>query len=327
MNTALYRKFAWTGIQKNKQLYVPYMISGITMAAVFYILSFLAASDVVHSLKGSAPITMLLSYASWAIGLFSIPFLFYTNSTLIRHRRKELGLYNILGMNKKNLFSVLVWETILSFGFVAIGGVVCGIALSKAAELGLVNIMGQDINYRIYVDWRAALLTIGLYAAIYLVLLINNLRQIRKNNPVELLHSEAAGERPPKARWLLALLGIAALGAGYLLANTIFSSMYKMAFADMPDIMSFGIRRSFVSAGAILVGTFLVFICASVAICRLLQRNRRYYYKTSHFVTVSSMAFRMKRNGASLASICVLITAVITMFTFTVAFYQGVRDI
>lgn len=327
MNTALYRKFAWTGIQKNKQLYVPYLISGITMAAVFYILSFLAASDVVRSLKGGAPITMLLGYASWAIGLFSIPFLFYTNSTLIKHRRKELGLYNILGMNKKNLFAVLSWETFISFGIVAIGGVICGIALSKAAELGLVNIMGQNINYRIYVDWKSALLTIGLYAAIYLLLLINSLRQIKKNNPVELLHSEAAGERPPKARWLLALLGIIALATGYYLANTVYSSLFKLAFSDMPDIIDYGIRRSFYSVGAILTGTFLVFICASVAICKLLQRNKRYYYKTSHFVTVSSMAFRMKRNGASLASICVLITAAITMFTFTVAFYQGIRDV
>ena len=327
MNTALYRKFAWTGIRKNKQLYVPYLISGITMAAVFYILSYLAASDVVHSLKGSAPITMLLRYASWAIGLFSIPFLFYTNSTLIKHRRKELGLYNILGMNKKNLFSVLSWETFISFIIVAIGGVICGIALSKAAELGLVNIMGQSINYRIYVDWKSALLTIGLYAAIYLLLLINSIRQIKKNNPVELLHSEAAGERPPKARWLLALLGIAAIAAGYYLANTIYSALFKMSFSDMSDIMSDGVRRSFYSVGAILTGTFLVFICASVALCKLLQRNKRYYYKTSHFVTVSSMAFRMKRNGASLASICVLITAVITMFTFTVAFYQGIQDV
>ena len=327
MNTALYRKFAWTGIQKNKKLYVPYLISGITMAAVFYILSFLAASNVVRSLKGSTPITMLLGYASWAIGLFSIPFLFYTNSTLIKHRRKELGLYNILGMNKKNLFSVLSWETFISFGIVAIGGVICGIALSKVAELGLVNIIGQDINYRIYVDWKSALLTIGLYAAIYFLLLINSLRQIKKNNPVELLHSEAAGERPHKARWLLALLGIAALAAGYYLANTIYSALFKMAFSDISDIISAGIRRSFYSVGAILIGTFLVLICASVAICELLQRNKRYYYKTSHFVTVSSMAFRMKRNGASLASICVLITAVITMFTFTVAFYKGIQDV
>ncbi|MBQ9210546.1 MAG: ABC transporter permease [Clostridia bacterium] len=327
MNTSLYRKFAWTGIQKNKQLYVPYLISGITMAAVFYILSFLAASDVVKSLKGSAPITMLLGYASWAIGLFSIPFLFYTNSTLIKHRRKELGLYNILGMNKKNLFSVLLWETIITFSIVAVGGVVCGIALSKAAELGLVNIMGQEIDYRLYVDWKAVLLTMSLYAAIYLLLLINCLRQIKKNNPVELLHSEAEGERPPKARWLLAVLGIVTLSVGYYLANTIYSNMFKMAFSDTPDIISYGIQRSFYSVGAILIGTFLVFICASVAICKLLQRNKRYYYKTSHFVTVSAMAFRMKRNGASLASICVLITSVIAMFTFTVAFYQGIRDV
>lgn len=327
MNRALYRKFAWNGIEKNKQLYIPYLIAGGTMVAVFYILSFLASSDVVHSLKGGIPITMMLRYASLGSGLFSVPFLFYTNSTLIKHRRKELGLYNILGMNKKNLFSVLIWETLISFGIVAIGGVICGIVLSKIAELVLVNIMGQDVNYRIYVDLKSALLTIGLYAIIYLLILINSLWRIKENNPIELLHSEAVGERPPKARWFLALLGMFFLVAGYYMANTIYSSLYKMAFSDMPEIISYGIQRSFYSVGAILIGTFLIFLCASVAICKLLQRNKHYYYKTSHFVTVSSMAFRMKRNGSGLASICVLITAVITMFTFTVAFRQGIRDI
>ena len=327
MNRALYRKLAWNGIKKNKQLYIPYLIAGMTMVVVFYILSFLASSDVVQNLKGGTPISVMLRYASLGSGVFSVPFLFYTNSTLIKHRKKELGLYNILGMNKKNLFSVLIWETIISFAIVAMGGVICGIVLSKLAELVLVNIMGQDINYQMYVDFKSVLLTIALYFAIYLLILVNSLRQIKKNNPIELLHSEAIGERPPKARWLLALLGIVSLLLGYYISNTIYSSMFKMSFSDMPDIINYGIQKSFYSILAILVGTYLVFLCASVALCKLLQRNRRYYYRTNHFVTVSNMAFRMKRNGASLASICVLITAVITMFTFTVAFHRGIQDI
>ena len=199
MNRGLYVKLAWTGIKKNKQLYYPYLLSGAVMVMVFYILAFLTASDMVHSLRGGEAMTTLLLCGEILIGLFSLPFLFYTSSSLMRKRKKEFGLYNILGMNKGNLILVLLWETLMTYGIVIFAGILFGVVFSKIAELGLVNIMEEEINYRIYIEWKEILTAIILYAGIYLLIFLNMVRQIHQNNPIELLHSEAAGERPPKA--------------------------------------------------------------------------------------------------------------------------------
>lgn len=314
MNKNIYAKLAWTAIRKNKQLYYPYLIAGSTMAAVFYILAFLSMSDIVCQLKGSEPLSLLLRYAASAVGLFSVPFLFYTNSTMIRQRKKELGLYNILGMNKKNIFYVLAWETLMTYGMVIFWGTFSGIVFSKIAELGMFNIMGKEINYHIYIKWQAVLNTILVFAGIYVLLLLNIFRQIHHNNPIELLHSESSGERPPRSHWLLAAIGVIFLLAAYVLSNTMKFNMDAMV--RMPYIVGF-----------ILIGTYLLFICTSVFLCKLLQRNKRYYYQTAHFVMVSSMSYRMKRNGASLASICMLVSAILVTLVGTVSFFVGINTI
>lgn len=314
MSKKIYAKLAWTAIRKNKQLYCPYLIAGITVAAVFYILSFLSMSDIVDRLKGGEPLSLLLHYAANAVGWFSVPFLFYTNSTLLKRRKKELGLYNILGMNKKNIFYVLSWETLMTYGIVMFLGTFSGIVFSKIAELGMLKIMGQEVGYHIYVEWKAVLTTVLVFAGIYVLLLLNTLRQIHHNNPIELLHSESSGERPLKSRWLPAVIGVLFLLVGYVLSNTMKFNMDAMT--RMPYI-----------AGSILFGTYLLFICASVFFCQLLQRNKRYYYKTAHFVMVSSMSYRMKRNGASLASICLLVSAILVALVGTVSFFAGVNTI
>lgn len=314
MSKRIYAKLAWTAIRKNKQLYYPYLIAGITMAAVFYILSFLSMSDTVHRLKGSEPLSLLLYYAANAVGWFSVPFLFYTNSTLLKRRKKELGLYNILGMNKKNIFYVLAWETFMTYGIVMLLGTFSGIVFSKIAELGMLNIMGQEIDYRIYIEWKAIRNTVLVFAGIYVLLLVNILRQIHRNNPIELLNSESFGERPPKSRILPAVVGVLFLLVGYVLSNTM--KFNRDALDRTPYI-----------AGSILIGTYLLFICASVFLCKLLQRNKRYYYKTAHFVMVSSMSYRMKRSGASLASICILVSAILVALVGTVSFFVGINTV
>ncbi|MCH5344920.1 MAG: ABC transporter permease [Acetatifactor sp.] len=314
MSKKIYAKLAWTAVRKNKQLYYPYLIAGITVAAVFYILSFLSMSDIVGQLKGSDLLSLLLHYAANAVGWFSVPFLFYTNSTLLKRRKKELGLYNILGMNKKNIFFVLAWETLMTYSIVMFLGVFAGIVFSKIAELGMLGIMGQEVDYYIYIEWKAVLNTLLAFAGIYVLLLLNILRQIHHNDPIELLHSESSGERPPKSRWLPAVIGVLFLLVGYILSNTM---KYNMDAKDrIPYI-----------ACSILIGTYLLFICVSVFLCRLLQRSKRYYYKTAHFVMVSSMSYRMKRNGASLASICILVSAILVALVGTVSFFAGVNTI
>lgn len=314
MTRGFYTRLAWTGIQKNRQLYYPYFLSGIVMVMVFYIFHFLATSEVVHTLPGKAVLPYLFYIGEGAVGLFSIPFLFYTNASLIRKRKRELGLYNILGMNKRNIVSVLFRETVISYGIVVVIGTFVGFLFSKIAELVLVNIMGRQVDYRIYVDWKGALVVLVVFAVIYLMILANALWQIHANNPIELLHSDSQGERPPKSRMFLTVLSCVLIGAGYCAAADVTAVEYQLA-------------QIFVTAVLLIAGTFLLFICAFVVLCRILQNRKTYYYQTSHFVTISTMAYRMKRSGASLAAICVLVTLVLVACSFSVSFYAGSMEV
>lgn len=314
MTRGFYTRLAWTGIQKNRQLYYPYFLSGIVMVMVFYIFHFLATSEVVHTLPGKAVLPYLFYIGEGAVGLFSIPFLFYTNASLIRKRKRELGLYNILGMNKRNIVSVLFRETVISYGIVVVIGIFVGFLFSKIAELVLVNIMGRQVDYRIYVDWKGALVVLVVFAVIYLMILANALWQIHANNSIELLHSDSQGERPPKSRMFLTVLSFVLIGAGYCAAADVTAVEYQLA-------------KIFVTAVLLIAGTFLLFICAFVVLCRILQNRKTYYYQTSHFVTISTMAYRMKRSGASLAAICVLVTLVLVACSFSVSFYAGSMEV
>ncbi|MDE7477588.1 MAG: ABC transporter permease [Lachnospiraceae bacterium] len=310
MNKGFYIKLAWTGIEKNKKLYYPYFLAGIVMVMVFYIFNFLATSDVVYSLPGKAVLPVLFRLGEGAVGFFSILFLFYTNSSLIKKRKKELGLYNILGMNKRNIFSVLFRETVISYGIVVTAGILAGFVFSKIAELVLVNIMGRQVNYHIYVEWKAVLTVLMVFAFIYLLILLNALWQIHTNNPIELLHSDSEGERPPKSHMFLTVLSLVLIFAAYGISASVFAVEYQL-------------QQIFVTMVLLIIGTFLLFICASVVMCKIMQKNKHYYYKTSHFITISTMSYRMKRNGASLAAICILVTLVLVACSFSVSFYVG----
>lgn len=305
----IYLQLAWMGIRKNRQLYYPYFVAGMAMVIVFYIFRFLGASPVVAELPGKEVLPVLFDVGGWGIGLFSVPFLFYTSAGLFKSRKKELGLYNILGMNKGNLFRILFWETLISYGIVLTGGLLSGVAFSKVAELSLVNIMDKQVNYRIYVDGGSILAAALLFAVIYFLILLYSLYQMKRANPIELLHGGSMGERPPKSRKIPAITGLLFLIAAYGIVMRMKNPILTGEVA---------------AAGALLIaGTFLLFICASVFLCRTLQNNKKYYYKTSHFVTVSTMSFRMKRNGASLAAICILVTLILAILSFAVAFYSG----
>lgn len=314
MKKGIYRRLAWMGIRKNRQLYFPYLLSGAMMVMVFYILAFLAASDMVHSLRGGEAMTSLLICGEALIGLFSVPFLFYTSTALMRKRKKEFGLYNILGMNKGNILVILIWEALMTYGIVIFAGIFFGVLFSKAAELGLVNIMEEKISYRIYIEWKAILAALVLYGGIYLLLLLNMIRQIQQNNPIELLHSEAVGERPPKSRRILAAAGLILTAGAYVWAVRIENPREAL-------------MQLMVIAGVVVIGTYLLFVAGSVFLCGWLKKRKHYYYQTAHFVTVSSLSYRMKRNGASLASICILATVILVALVGTAGFYTGADDI
>ena len=313
MRMGFYAKLAVNGIRKNARLYVPYLLTCAGMVMMFYIVSYLQDTPVLAGIRGGEEMQAMLSLGSGVMGVFGAIFLLYTNSFLIRRRKREFGLYNMLGMGKGNIARVLFWEALLVLTGTMVIGLAVGVAVSKLAELLLVNIMHGNVTFTFTVSPRAMLLTAAVFCVIHVLLLIKALLQIRTASAVNLLRSESAGEKPPRANWVLAILGLILLAVAYYLAVTIKQPISAMVMF-------------FVAVILVILATYLLFIAGSVAVCRMLQRNRRYYYKARHFVSVSSMAYRMKRNGAGLASICILSIMVLVTVSSTTGLYFGSED-
>ena len=306
-------RLAWSGIQKNRKLYVPYLLTVIGMVMMSYIMQALSYAPALHTMKGGSQLEAILSLGKIVIAVFAAIFLLYTNSFLIRRRYREFGLYNVLGMDKNALSRVVFWENLI----VALVGLAVGLALGtllyKLAELGLVNMVHGQVDDSIVVEPESLEFTLVIFAVIFALIMIRSLIQVRHTRPLELLRSESAGEKPPRANYLLGFLGLALLGGAYYMAVTISNALSAFTWF-------------FVAVLMVIAGTYLVMISGSVVLCRLLQKWKGYYYKKQHFVSVSSMAYRMKRNGAGLASICILATMVLVMISSTGSLYIGAED-
>ena len=306
-------RLAWSGIRKNRKLYVPYLLTVIGMVMMSYIMQALSYAPALHAMKGGSQLETILSLGKIVIAVFAAIFLLYTNSFLIRRRYREFGLYNVLGMDKNALCRVAFWENLI----VALVGLAVGLALGvllyKLAELGLVNMIRGQVDDSIVVEPESLEFTLVIFAVIFALIMIRSLIQVRHTRPLELLRSESAGEKPPRANYLLGLLGLGLLGGAYYMAVTISNALSAFTWF-------------FVAVLMVIAGTYLVMISGSVVLCRLLQKWKGYYYKKQHFVSVSSMAYRMKRNGAGLASICILATMVLVMISSTGSLYIGAED-
>ena len=313
MKAGFYPKLALEGIRKNRRLYLPYLLACAGMAAMLYILSFLGSTPLLAEIKGARTVQSILNFGCIVLGIFSVIFLFYTNSFLLRRRKKEFGLYNILGMGKGNIGLILLWENLYAALFTLVAGLGLGIALSKLAQLALLNILGVGVDQRFSVLPGALIGTAVVFGIIFLLLLLNGLRQLHFTDPVALLRSESLGEKAPRGNWALGLVGLILLAVAYFMAVTIRDPLDALFWFFVAVIM-------------VILATYLLFIAGSVLLCRLLQKNKRYYYKANHFVSVSSMTFRMKRNGAGLASICILSTMVLVMLGSTACMYIGAED-
>ena len=308
----LYRHLAWDGIRKNSRLYVPYLLTGVGAVSFFYILVALSRLPE-GTLPGSGSVQVILNLGSFVLWVFSLLLLFYTHSFLIRRRNREFALYNVLGMGKGDISRILCWESLLSGGLSLLGGLALGVVLSKLAELGLMRVMGLEADMTYRVSAGGLLMALGLYGAIYLLILLSALLRVRRSTAIQLMRSEAVGEKPPRANWALALLGVLLLGAAYYLAVSIREPLTALTWFFAAVLM-------------VIAATYLLFISGSVTLCRLLQRNPRFYYRKRHFVSVSSLVYRMKRNGAGLASICILGTMVLVMLSSTTCLYFGAED-
>lgn len=313
MKKGFYPKLAFDGIRKNKKMYLPYILTSIGMVMMYYIIIFLQFSQSIKDAVQSSTVSEILGLGSWVIAIFSCIFLFYTNSFLIKRRKKEFGLYNILGMDKHNLGIILFWETLIIAVISLVIGLAAGIAFSKLAELVFLNLLKSDTTFDLTVSSQGIGLCAIIFTVINILLFFNSLRQVRSSSAISLVKSEQTGEKPPKGNWIFGILGVLLLGGAYYISLSIKEPLQALTLFFVAVIM-------------VIIGTYLVMISGSVLFCRLLQKNKKYYYKPNHFVSVSSMVYRMKRNGAGLASICILATMVLVMISSTTSLYFGEED-
>ncbi len=306
----LYRKLARTNIKKNTRTYLPYIAACIMTVAMFYNMYFLAGNQA--SKNGS--LRSMLEMGKWLVGIFSLFFLFYTNSFLVKRRKKEFGLYNILGLEKRHIAKVMLWETLYTALTGIVLGLVFGILFSKLMILLLYRILHFDIAYGFSISGRGVAVTVVFFLILFLLILLNSLRQVHMASPIELLHGTEAGEKEPKTKWLLTMIGVLCLGGGYYIAIATKNPLAAITWFFLAVLL-------------VIIGTYCLFTAGSIAILKMMRRNKAYYYKTSHFVSVSGMIYRMKQNAAGLATICILCTMVLVMISSTVSLYSGMDDL
>lgn len=310
---SLYTRLAWDGIRKNKRLYLPYLLTCVGMVTLYYMMSELCGSPLLDSMRGGTSSRLVLGLGTWVIAIFSALFLFYTNSFLVRRRQREFGLYHVLGLGKRHIALLCAIETLLTAAIALATGLVIGIGLSFAVELGLRASIRAEVDFAFRVSGAVVAKTVLVYLAIFLLILLSTLVKVGRGTAVSLLRSESCGEKPPRANVLVAVLGAVLLVVAYGMAVSIQEPLQAMLLFFAAVIL-------------VILGTYLLFIAGSVALCRALQKNKSYYYQSRHFVSVSSMTYRMKRNGAGLASICILATMVLVMLSSSACLYFGAED-
>ncbi|MCM1226479.1 MAG: ABC transporter permease [Clostridium sp.] len=309
----MYPKLAFDNIRKNSRTYFPYILTCIFTIAMYYIMKSLSLNKSIENMIGADTVAYTLKLGSNIIAIFAAIFLFYTNSFLTKNRKKEFGLYNILGMEKRHIAKVIGYESI----YVAVISLVCGFCvgflLDKLMYLIIAKIIRADISFGFYISGEAIVNSAALFGIIFLLIFLNSLRMIHLSKPIELLNGGNTGEKEPKAKWFTALLGLGCLGVGYYISLTIKNPIMALSVF-------------FVAVILVIAGTYLIFSAGSITFLKILKKNKRYYYKTSHFISISGMMYRMKQNAVGLANICILSTMVLVMVSSTGSLIAGIED-
>ncbi|MBO0452531.1 ABC transporter permease [Candidatus Enterococcus murrayae] len=309
-----YGKLAFTNLRKNHRGYLPFLISMLFLVAINTMTQIIVNNEGMRALPGGASASSMFGLGHIIIMIFTVIFSFYTNSFLLKQRKRELGLYNILGLGKSELYQLLIWESFLSFLLVVISGLITGLVLSKLAFLVLHRMIGVGTEFVFKIMPESLGFVTMLFAGIFFLLFLINCLQIKRTKPITLLQGAKKGEQEPKARWLLAIIGLVCIVSAYWIAVTIESPLNAL-------------NLFFVAVVLVIFGTYFLFTAGSIALLKLLKRNPRFYYKTNHFISVSSMMYRMKQNAAGLASICILSTMVLVTVATTASLYLGKKDV
>ena len=311
MRNSFYFRLALTNIKKHARSYVPYIITCVITIAMFYIIKSLAFNLDKNLSSISAATSM--SLGSIVVAIFAIIFLFYTNSFLLKKRKKEFGLYNILGMEKKHMSALIATESLIISVISLVLGLIIGIALDKLIFMIVIKLLDGQSPLGFTIIPEAILHTVVLFCIIFAAILLNSVRIVYTTKTIDLLHGSNTGEKEPKTKWLLAILGVLCLGGGY-----------TISIISKNPVSAIGLL--FIAIVLVVIGTYFIFVAGIIALLKLLRKNKGFYYKTSHFISVSGMIYRMKQNAVGLANICVLSTMVLVMVSTTSSLVIGMQD-
>ena len=314
MNSFFYSKLALSNLKKNAKTYIPYLLTCIITTSMFYIIYSLSINEGLHQIVGGKEIASLLLFGTIIIAIFSTIFLFYTNSFLVKRRKKEFGLFNILGMEKRHISRLVMNESLITLILSLMIGLFVGISLDKVMFLFIGKLLSTDVPLGFSISFSSIKVTCLLFIGIQIFICLNSIRQIHISNPIELLNSSTHGEKEPKSKWILTLLGIIFLGTGYYISIT-----------TTNPLSAFGLF--FLAVLCVIIGTYLLFIAGSVTVLKLLKKNKHFYYQTNHFISISGMIYRMKQNAVGLANICILATMVLVTLSSTISLWVGIDDL
>lgn len=311
MRNFFYFRLALTNIKKHARSYVPYIITCVITIAMFYIIKSLAFNLDKNLSSISAATSMDLG--SIVVAIFAIIFLFYTNSFLLKKRKKEFGLYNILGMEKKHMSALIATESLIISVISLVLGLIIGIALDKLIFMIVIKLLDGQSPLGFTIIPEAILHTVVLFCIIFAAILLNSVRIVYTTKTIDLLQGSNTGEKEPKTKWLLAILGVLCLGGGY-----------TISIISKNPVSAIGLL--FIAIVLVVIGTYFIFVAGIIALLKLLRKNKGFYYKTSHFISISGMIYRMKQNAVGLANICVLSTMVLVMVSTTSSLVIGMQD-
>lgn len=307
VNSKLLTRLTLTGMKNNRKRLIPFLMAATFTIMIFYILTSLAYTPYIISngeeaFYGARTIAIMLKIGSRIVAFVSAIFIIYANQFVMKSRKKEMALYGVLGMSKRNITFIMILETVINI-LITVGiGILAGTFLNKISLLILYKIIKQTPVNGILFETKALINTVVLFGRIFLICLIINVTSIRVGNPITMLKSDKTGEKEPKVKVFTFIIGIITLGAGYYIALATHST-----FAAAQTLI--------ISILLVIIGTYCLFIAGSIFILKMLKKNERFYYKTRNFISVSNLIYRMKHNAAGLASICILSTAVILLLT------------
>lgn len=312
MKRFFYPSLAWQNLRRSKSIYFPYLLAGAIIVSLFYCLG--SMTQMILDSDGSQTMAIMLNLSRWICGIISLPVLFYINSFVIKRRRREFGLYSILGMEKRHIAHVMLWEVVYTSAVSIAGGIFSGALFSQLLFLLLQRMAGMTVELTFTIPFSSVGSTFILYALAFLVVYLYDVMGIARSQAVELLQSKSAGEREPRSRLGLALVGIITLALGYGLAVTVKNGSDALTFF-MPAVL------------LVICGTYCLFTAGSIVVLKALRRNRRFYYRPQNFIAVSGMLYRMKQNAVGLSNICILSTCVLVTLSSTASLFIGQNDI